>query len=81
MNDVSTVPTREQRQDYGRAWFEYTMTMPAPTPVTPYNQAGIAGFVFSKMWCRPGLDMRSRRWITLACVAASDTVVPIQAHI
>jgi 4-carboxymuconolactone decarboxylase len=81
MSDAPAEPTREQREDHGRAWFEYTMTFPAPKPVTPYNKAGIAGFVFSEMWCRPGLDMRSRRWITLACVAASDTIVPIQAHI
>lgn len=71
----------EQRRQYGRDWFEYTMTMPAPAPTTPYQRNGIADFVFGEMWSRPGLDMKSRRWITLACVAASDTVVPIQAHI
>ncbi|WP_242124013.1 carboxymuconolactone decarboxylase family protein [Sphingobium sp. Sx8-8] len=71
----------EERSQYGRDWFHYVMTMPAPPPTTPYNSAGIHNFVFAEMWSRPGLDLKARRWITLACVAASDTVVPIQAHI
>ena len=74
-------PTPEARAQYGKDWFEYTMTLPAPAPTTPYNSAGIHNFVFAEVWSRPGLDMKARRWITLACVAASDTVVPIQAHI
>ena len=73
--------TPEQRDQYGADWFEYTMTLPAPPPDSPYRAAGIRNFVFAEMWSRPGLDMRSRRWITLACVAAADTLVPIQTHI
>ncbi|MBV9842350.1 MAG: carboxymuconolactone decarboxylase family protein [Sphingomonadaceae bacterium] len=73
--------TPEQRRQYGRDWFEYTMFAPAPPPTTPYFRNGIADFVFGEMWSRPGLDMKSRRWITLACVAACDTTVPIQSHI
>ena len=73
--------TPEQRRQHGRDWFEYTMTIPAPPPATPYTRNGIADFVFAEMWSRPGLDMKARRWITLACVAASDTIVPIQAHV
>ncbi len=70
----------EQRAQYGRDWYEYTMTFPALEPDCAYRQA-IEKFVFAEMWSRPGLDMRSRRWITLACVAAADTVMPIKAHI
>src|SRR3978361_1390291 len=73
--------TPEQREKYGRDWFHYTMTVPAPPSDSPYRQAGIANFVFGEMWCRPGLDMRARRWITLACVGAADTVVPITSHV
>jgi 4-carboxymuconolactone decarboxylase len=73
--------TPEQREKYGRDWFHYTMTIPAPPSDSPYRQAGIANFVFGEMWNRPGLDMRARRWITLACVGAADTVVPITAHV
>jgi len=74
-------PSQEARAKFGRDWFEYVMTMDAPPPVTPYFVAGIHNYVFAEMWSRPGLDMKARRWITLACVAASDTVVPIQSHI
>lgn len=80
-NPGAPFPTSEQRAQYGRDWFEHTMTMPASPPTTPYNTAGIQNFVFAEMWSRPGLDMKARRWITLACVAARDTVVPIQAHV
>lgn len=73
--------TPEQRRQHGRDWFEYVTTFPAPPPHTPYTRNGIADFVFGEVWNRPGLDLKARRWITLACVAASDTVVPIQAHI
>jgi 4-carboxymuconolactone decarboxylase len=71
----------ERREQYGRDWFHYTMTIPAPPSDSAYRQAGIANFVFAEMWSRPGLDMRARRWITLACVGAADTTVPITAHV
>lgn len=77
--DTSSDPVR--RDERGAAWFAGTMTSPAPPPNTPYYQAGIRNFVFGEMWCRPGLDMVSRRWITLACVGAADTVVPIRSHV
>lgn len=73
--------TPEQRRQFGREWFEHITCYPAPAPTTPYTRNGIADFVFGEMWSRPGLDVKARRWITLACVAASDTVVPIQSHI
>lgn len=72
--------TPEQREQFGRDWFKYVMGIDAPPPDSPYRKDGIANFVFAEMWSRPGLEMKERRWITLACVAASDTVVPIQAH-
>jgi 4-carboxymuconolactone decarboxylase len=73
--------TPAERDRFGAEWFEYTMTTPAPPADSPYRAAGIRNFVFAEMWSRPGLDMRSRRWITLACVAAADTVVPIKSHV
>jgi 4-carboxymuconolactone decarboxylase len=33
------------------------------------------------MWCRPGLDERSRRFITLVGVAESSSDTPIRSHI
>lgn len=79
--DLGRQLTPEERDKYGADWFQYTMHAPAPPADVPYYQAGIRAFVFGEMWSRPGLDMRSRRWITLACVACADTVVPITSHV
>jgi 4-carboxymuconolactone decarboxylase len=65
----------------GIAEFENVMTFPGPPPVTPYFEAGIDNFVFGEMWKRPGLDQRSRRWITLVGVCESGADTPIQSHI
>lgn len=71
----------EERRKQGHEWYEFVMRTPAPGPISPFTANGILDFVFSEMWSRPGLDMRSRRWITLASVCAADTVHPIQSHI
>ena len=64
----------------GIAEFDKVMGFPGPPPVTPYFEAGIDSFVFGEMWKRPGLDQRSRRWITLVGVADSCATTPIQTH-
>ena len=69
------------RHAEGAQHFTAVMTFAGPPPVTPYFDAGILNFVFAEMWCRPGLDQRSRRWITLVGVAESAAVVPIRSHI
>lgn len=56
------------------------MTFGGPPPVTPYFEAGILNFVFGEMWHRPGLDERSRRWITLVGVCDSRAETPIKSH-
>jgi len=70
-----------ERQKRGLDWFEYVMAVPAPTPDSAFRGAGIVNFVFSEMWSRPNLDMRARRWITLACVGATGAQVPIETHV
>jgi 4-carboxymuconolactone decarboxylase len=37
-------------------------------------------FVFGEVWNRPGLDKRSRLWITLACVVATGAPVPVKTY-
>jgi 4-carboxymuconolactone decarboxylase len=71
----------QKRLDVGAAGFESVMTMPGPKPDSPYYEGGIMNFVFGEMWDRPGLDRKSRRWITLASVALCDTIIPITSHI
>lgn len=69
------------RHSEGAANFLAVMTTPGPRPNTPYFDAGILNFVFGEMWMRPGLDQRSRRWITLVGVADSSASTPIRTHV
>ena len=64
----------------GEAEFVNVMTFPGGPPASPYLEA-ISNFVFGEMWCRPGLDQRSRRWLTLVGVCDSTTEIPIKSHI
>ena len=70
-----------KRQEEGSAGFAEVMTFPAPPPAAPYLECGVLNFVFGEMWMRPGLDQRSRRWLTLVGVAESCAEVPIQSHV
>jgi 4-carboxymuconolactone decarboxylase len=70
----------QQRLSDGAANFTDTMLFPSPPPVTPYFEGGILNFVFGEMWMRPGLDQRSRRWVTMVGVADSASSIPIRSH-
>ncbi len=70
----------KQRLAEGGANFKSVMAFPAPPPVAPYFEGGILNFVFGEVWMRPGLDQRSRRWITLVGVADSSASTPIRTH-
>lgn len=66
----------------GEKNFADVMTFGGPTPPgTAYLGSGILNFVFGEMWRRPGLDERSRRWITLVGVSDSSSGTPIKTHI
>ncbi|WP_333703397.1 carboxymuconolactone decarboxylase family protein [Sphingobium yanoikuyae] len=71
----------DQRHDEGGASFRYHMKFGSPPPRTAYFEGGILNFVFGEMWNRPGLDQRSRRWLTLVGVANSSAHTPIHSHI
>jgi 4-carboxymuconolactone decarboxylase len=68
-----------ERGEKGQAEFTKTMTFPGGPSSNPFQEA-INNFVFGEMWWRPGLDERSRRWITLVGVANSAAEVPIKSH-
>ncbi|MQY18982.1 carboxymuconolactone decarboxylase family protein [Nocardia macrotermitis] len=53
----------------------------APGRDNPYQGAGILNFVFGEMWLRPGLGMKERRLITVACVGFQDAPIPILSHV
>jgi len=69
------------RHSEGAANFKAVMTFGGPPPVAAYFDGGILNFVFGEMWCRPGLDERARRWITLVGVADSSSGTPISTHV
>lgn len=69
------------RTRFGRDWFDYVMHSDPPPATSAYYYSGIANFVFGEMWSRPGLDIKARRWITLTCVGAADTIQPIRSHV
>lgn len=76
--DYSLEPV--ERSERGQNWFQYITIAPAPDG-SPYTKAGIRNFVFGEMWCRAGLDVKSRRLITVACCGVADTHIPIKSHI
>ena len=55
-----------------------TVCRSPPTRDNPYSGAGILNFVFGEMWLRPGLGLKERRLVTVACVAFR-TPYPIPA--
>lgn len=69
----------EVRTQQGMQEFTDTMTFPGGPSASPYLE-GINNFVFGEMWCRRGLDQRSRRFITLVGVAESSSEIPIKSH-
>lgn len=72
---------RDDRQATARAEYEHIMTTPSPDPTSAYVDAGVIGFVFGEMWRRGVLTARDRRWITLSCVGAMDSAIPIESHV
>ncbi|WP_068270505.1 carboxymuconolactone decarboxylase family protein [Aldersonia kunmingensis] len=58
--------------------------MAAEWPDEPAMAATMAArldFVFGRVWPRPGLSRRDRRFVTLACVCAADGVDEINDHV
>ncbi|WP_165186630.1 carboxymuconolactone decarboxylase family protein [Caulobacter soli] len=69
------------RHAEGAASFQEHMLFGGPPPQTAYFEGGIINFVFGEMWNRPGLDERSRRWLTLVGVGFSGASTPIRSHV
>jgi len=49
--------------------------------VEAYQDVMVADPVFGPVWARPGLSRRDRRFVTLTCVCASDSVTEMNAHV
>jgi 4-carboxymuconolactone decarboxylase len=79
---LTTPSDPEARLVVGEQAFRDVNCLPhAPTRDDPYSGAGILNFVFGEMWLRPGLGMKQRRLVTVACVAFQDAPLPILSHV
>ncbi|MGW4101208.1 carboxymuconolactone decarboxylase family protein [Mycobacterium sp. NPDC004974] len=79
---LTTPSDPEERLVCGEQSFRDINCIPfAPTRDNPYSGAGILNFVFGEMWLRPGLGMKERRLVTVACVAFQDAPLPILSHV
>jgi 4-carboxymuconolactone decarboxylase len=79
---LTTESDPELRLQGGERSFKEINCIPfAPVRDNPYSGAGILNFVFGEMWLRPGLGMKERRLVTVACVAFQDAELPIQSHV
>ena len=65
----------------GEESFRTINCLPFALPGQPYSGAGILNFVFGEMWLRPGLGLKERRLVTVACVAFQDAPLPILSHV
>lgn len=59
--------------------YRRVMMAEPPAAETPLD-AATREFV-ADVWSRPGLGVRDRRFVTLACVGAADAVAAIDAHV
>ncbi len=79
---LTTPSDPEERLSGGEQSFMDVNCMPfVPIRDNPYSGAGILNFVFGEMWLRPGLAMKQRRLVTVACVAFQDAPIPILSHV
>lgn len=70
----------QRHQDAADAFVD-AMKFGGPPPISPFFDAGLLNFVFAEVWTRPGLDQRSRRWLSLVGVADSTADVPVRTHV
>ena len=67
------------REERGRHTFRAVLGVEPRPPASPLTQAA-QDFVFAEVWSRPGLDVRSRRWITLSAVTAAGSQTAMRTY-
>jgi 4-carboxymuconolactone decarboxylase len=68
------------RSETGVRVFEEVLGKPARPARTPVAEAA-RDFLFAEVWSRPGLDRRSRFWITLTCAAAAGSTFAMRTYL
>lgn len=75
-----TEETAADREALGRQMFEEILGIAPPEGALTPVSAAVRNFGFAEVWSRPGLDRRSRRWITLSCVVAAGAPNAMRAY-
>lgn len=68
------------RSARGAATYRDVLGATMREPTTPLTEAA-RDFVFAEVWARPGLDRRSRRWITLSAVCATGVEIAMRTYL
>ena len=69
-----------ERKARGEELFREILCMDVPPGTPTPLSAAVRNFGYAEVWSRPGLDRRSRRWITLACVTAAGSTNAMWAY-
>jgi 4-carboxymuconolactone decarboxylase len=69
----------ELRARAREVWEEVNL-FPAPEPSDGFMEATVDQ-VFGRVWSRPGLSRKERRWITLSAIASQGAVGPLEVHV
>jgi 4-carboxymuconolactone decarboxylase len=60
--------------------FREVLTSEPPKWTGPYPNA-TRDYLFGEVWSRPGLRMRDRRLVSLACVSAASIPIAVESHV
>jgi 4-carboxymuconolactone decarboxylase len=71
---------RSERRRSGEEIWPRVIGRPTRDPAGPFD-AAVLDFVAAEVWARPGLSIRDRRWISLACTGASGMGYPVRTHV
>jgi len=63
-----------------REVWEEVNQFPAPEPSDGFIEATVDQ-VFGRVWSRPGLTRKERRWITLSSIASQGAVGALEVHV
>lgn len=79
MSQQAEIVDYGERRARGRQLYEEIMWEPAPTITSPRVES-LIDYVFAEIWARPGMDRRSRRLVTITCLAGTDSMKSLRQH-
>ena len=71
--------SKDIRERAREVWAEVNR-FKAPEPADPYLEATLDQ-VFGRVWSRPGLTRKERRWITLSTIAMAGVAGALEVHV